>query len=240
MARARAKRASRPNPREDRNLYVEEFQPRKPINLIPKNISQEEYIDALENPKARIVFAVGPAGTGKTMLATLAAVREFEAGKIKKIVITRPNVAVDDNPIGHLPGDILGKMTPWMMPILDHLKEVYSPKEVENMIKNEVIEICPIAFMRGRTFKNAWVIVDEAQGTKSKDTLKAILTRIGEGSKMVVTGDIKQSDFEGSNGLEDFVRRYKPTESIAMITFRHRDIERDEVVKKVLAMYGEQ
>lgn len=213
---------------------------KKKINLIPKNITQEDLICALNDDTQHIVFAVGPAGTGKTMLATMAAIKHLEEGKIDKIIISRPNVAIDDNPIGHLPGDIIGKMAPWMTPILDIFKEVYSVKQVEQMVKNEVIEMVPIAFMRGRTFKNCWVIIDEAQGTKRGDTLKAIMTRIGTNSKMIITGDLRQSDFGSNNGLSDFMERFNhKSKMISMIEFEHRDIERHPVVKEVLKIYGE-
>lgn len=244
MGRARAKRANRGNPREDRNVIpfseIKSLQ-RKNILLIPRNASQEEYISALQNESVNIVFGVGPAGTGKTMLATLAAAKALESGQISKIVITRPNVAVDDNPIGHLPGDLIGKMTPWMLPILDVLKEVYSVKEVLDMMQDEVIEIAPVAFIRGRTFKDAWVIVDEAQGTRTGDTLKAIMTRIGEGSKMVITGDLEQSDFGKSNGLQYFLDRFQdaPSSRIKVINFKRRDVERHPVVREVLSIFND-
>lgn len=241
----RAKRSNRVNPRTERVIPIDSgdtFVRRKKITLVPKNKNQENYIEALQDHNVRLVVAAGPAGTGKSMLAAVSAIKELENGNIDKIIITRPNVAVDDRDIGFLPGDIIEKMAPWMKPILDYFKESYSLPEIKRMIEDERIEICPIAFMRGRTFKNAWVIIDEAQGTQSADTMKAILTRMGENSKMIVTGDINQSDFHGTNGLQDLLKRLhntKTSTAIKVCQFAHRDIERDPIVREVLALYGE-
>lgn len=238
----RAKRAARPNPREDRNNVIE-FRPntirRKKIVLIPRNLTQETYIDALEDDNLPIIVSAGPAGTGKTFLAALAALKAFNEGRYSKIVIARPNRAVDDADIGFLPGDIFKKMLPWMLPILDVFKEYYSTKEVEHMLECEDIEICPIAYIRGRTLKNAFIILDEAQGTTDNSML-AVLTRIGEGSKIVVTGDTRQSDIGERNGLATLVKKIEEKEwkGIKLVNFGHRDVERSEVVKEVLKMFG--
>lgn len=215
---------------------------KRKIELIPRSVNQESYILALEDNRNSIVVATGPAGTGKTMIATLWAIKSFQEGKFDKIVITRPNVAVDDKDIGFLPGDIFKKMAPWMMPILDYFKEYYSPLDVENMIKDEIIEIVPIAYIRGRTFKNAVIIVDEAQGT-TPNSMLSILTRIGEGSKIIVTGDIKQSDRGGHNGLRDLMEKIKQTgrlSHIAMVEFANKDIERHPAVGEILKLYKEE
>jgi phosphate starvation-inducible PhoH-like protein len=245
----RAKRANKANPRVERNLYnvqenvielnLPQQRKRKKVDLLPRNVVQEEYIEALLDDRKHIVFAIGPAGTGKTMLATEAAIKGLNEGKYDKIVITRPNVAVDDKDIGFLPGDILAKMTPWMMPILDVFAEYYSQKEIVHMIEEKVIEIVPIAYIRGRTFKNSLIIVDEAQGTTTNSML-SILTRIGENSKMVVTGDIKQSDRGPTNGLADFLQRFESSDHIELIKFRQQDIERHPVIEEILKLYGEE
>ena len=180
------------------------------------------------------------AGTGKTMLATEAAIKGLNEGKYDKIVITRPNVAVDDKDIGYLPGDILAKMTPWMLPILDVFSEYYSQKEIIDLINEKVIEMVPIAYLRGRTFKGSMVLVDESQGLTAT-SMKAVLTRIGENSKMVVTGDLAQSDRGSSNGLKDFIERletHKPT-GIELVKFNNKQIERHPVIDSILKMYGE-
>lgn len=255
MAKQRAKRANRPNPREDRNYQdaprrssykerannvIELNFPQRPkkqrIDIVPRNLNQEDLVAALEDNSKHIVFAVGPAGCGKTLLATLHAIKSLKAGMVEKIVITRPNVAVDDKDIGYLPGDILKKMTPWMMPILDVFAEYYTQAEIQAMLEENIIEMVPIAFIRGRTFKNAYVLVDEAQGTTANSML-SILTRIGENSKMVVTGDLAQSDRGRDNGLADFLNRFTGSNHIEVIKFAGKDVERHPVVKELLQIY---
>ena len=125
------------------------------MSLIPKSLAQEEYVDLLLNPDKTIVFATGPAGTGKTMMAVLAAIKAYKEGVIQKIIITRPAVGVDDEKHGFLPGTLNEKMEPWTRPIFDVFKEYYSPREIALMLEEETIEISPLAFLRGRTFKNA-------------------------------------------------------------------------------------
>lgn len=212
---------------------------KKQIKLIPKSLNQENYILSLEDNSKPIVVVVGPAGTGKTMLATLWAIKEFEAGSYQKIIISRPNIAVDDKDIGFLPGDIFKKMTPWLLPILDIFKEYYSKQELEYMLKEEILEISPIAYIRGRTFKNSVVIIDEAQGT-TPNSMLSILTRIGENSKMIITGDLKQTDRGGENGLRGFIEKIKSrkeTEYISLIEFSERDIERHPAVREIISLY---
>ena len=169
----RAKRASRANPREERNYQnykkptlvdlsspSNRIQKKRNVEIVPRNVSQENLLLALSDKKKDIVFATGPAGTGKTHLATLCAIKALKAGEIEKIVITRPNVAVDDKDIGFLPGDVNQKMLPWMMPIFDQLEEYYTKQDITNMLENGMIEIVPVAFIRGRTFKSSMLIFD--------------------------------------------------------------------------------
>ena len=150
-------------------MRIEQFQrspqTRQRIKLLPKNLAQEAYIEALEDPSINMVFALGYAGSGKTYLATLYAIQQLQSRAVSKVVITRPNIAVDDKDIGFLPGDILKKMAPWTKPVLDVFEEHFGMKEIAHMIEEGTIELVPVAYLRGRTFKNAIVILDEAQNT---------------------------------------------------------------------------
>jgi phosphate starvation-inducible protein PhoH and related proteins len=249
----RAKRANKPNPREDRNFYQpgpydREFRhdenprhSRKKVQINPRNLAQEEYVDCLYDPSRYIVFAMGPAGCGKTLLATLYAIHGLQSGDYDKIIITRPAVSVDEQH-GFLPGDLNAKMQPWVLPILDVFKEHYSVQQVERLILDEKIEVAPLAYMRGRTFKNAIILADEMQNA-TPSQMKMVLTRIGEGSRMVVTGDLRQHDrgFE-QNGLKDFLLRLHTahSQSIAVVEFGSTDIERHPVIEEVLALYGDE
>lgn len=215
---------------------------KKSVNLIPKTLKQEEYINLLTDPDKLIVFATGPAGTGKTMLAVLAAVRAYKAGEVKRIVITRPAVGVDDEKHGFLPGDLNAKMEPWTRPIIDYISEYYSPKDIARMLDDQIIEISPLAFMRGRTFKDAFIIADEMQNA-TPSQMKMLLTRLGDGSKMAVTGDTRQADrSDNDNGLLNFqnlVADYKKCKYIGGVEFGGQDIRRHPAVVEVLKIYKE-
>jgi phosphate starvation-inducible PhoH-like protein len=214
---------------------------RRTIQLIPKSLNQETYIDLLQNPQRLIVYAAGPAGTGKTMLAVLAALKAFRAGECSKIVITRPAVGVDDEQHGFLPGTLNQKMEPWTRPIFDIIEEYYRPQEVSRLLEEKYIEIAPLAYMRGRTFKNSWIIADEMQNA-TPSQMKMLLTRLGENSKMVVTGDTQQADRRAKdNGLLDFQKLVKNFDSqyIAGVEFAVRDVRRHPAVSEVLKLYGE-
>ena len=221
------------------NQYVQQ---RKTVHLIPKSLNQEYYIELLTNQTKHIVFATGPAGTGKTMLAMQAGVKAFKEGQVSKIILTRPAVGVDDERHGFLPGDINAKMEPWTRPLFDVIQEYYSPREVARMLEEQVIEISPLAFMRGRTFKGSWVVADEMQNA-TPGQIKMLLTRLGEGSKIVVTGDTRQADRSDSdNGLLDFkglVERYQQSKYVAGVEFERKDIARHPAVKEILDIYGE-
>jgi len=236
--KARNKRNNRSN---NNVVNIDDYKTRtksrtKKVEIIPRNEAQEDYIFAIED--FRVVFGVGPAGTGKTLLATLMAIKALKSGEVDKIVITRPAVSVDEQH-GFLPGDLIAKMAPWTRPIFDVFEEYYHPKQLSGMIEDGMIEIAPLAYMRGRTFKNSFIIFDEAQNA-TQSQMKMVLTRIGEGSRMVITGDLNQHDrgFE-SNGLKDFIRRTNTSDNIEIINFTESDIERDDVVADVLEIYGE-
>ena len=213
----------------------------KHVQIIPKSIAQEEYLDLLENDNINIAFAMGPAGTGKTMLGVLAAINALKTGQCDKLVITRPAVSVDEQH-GFLPGTLVEKMAPWTRPIFDVMEEYWSPQQIEFMVGDNVIEIAPLAYMRGRTFKNAWIIADEMQNA-TPSQMKMLLTRIGENSKIVVTGDLAQHDrgYE-NNGLKDFCNLLKSKRSsmIGVVEFSKRDVERHPAVSEVLDIYGDE
>lgn len=208
------------------------------VEMLPRNTAQETYVEALL--EKRMVFAVGPAGTGKTLLAVLRAIKALREQEVTRIILTRPAVSVDEKH-GFLPGDLNAKMEPWTRPIFDVFEEYYGLIETKRMLEEGVIEIAPLGFMRGRTFKHAYVIADEMQNA-TPDQTKMLLTRIGEGSSMVLTGDLKQHDrgFD-KNGLKDFLERFAANRktSMAVCTFGREHIERDELVAEVLDVYGE-
>ena len=208
--------------------------------VIPKSENQKNYNRALYSISKPMVFAIGPAGTGKTMLACYAAVSGYNDKTFKKIVLTRPVVSVEED-IGYLPGTLEEKMDPWTRPIMDVFSEFYSQGDIQYMIKEKIIEICPLAYMRGRTFKNAFVIADEMQNS-TPNQMKMLLTRVGEGCKMVVTGDPKQHDRKyEDNGLIDICSRLKGShhKRIECITFDFADIERSALVRDILEIYGD-
>ena len=214
-------------------------QKRKP-QIYPKNLNQETYLLKLRDPEKKIVFAIGPAGTGKTMLAVQWAVEQLQQGAIDRIIITRPAVSVDEEH-GFLPGDLNEKMAPWTKPIFDVIQESYNQREINRMVEEGIIETSPLAYMRGRTFKNAVVIADEMQNT-TPSQMKMLLTRLGTDSKMIVTGDLNQADRPKENGLLDFLKlfdNFKTRRFVDLCEFTVSDVERHEAVKEILAIYGD-
>jgi phosphate starvation-inducible PhoH-like protein len=204
----------------------------------PRTQNQKKYVEYLTNPKVSIVGGVGPAGSGKTLFACHAAVSALKSGNVDKIVITRPLISVDEEELGFLPGSITNKMDPWTRPIFDILGEFYSTNQIKSMVENRIVEISPLAYMRGRTFKRSFIIADEMQNS-SPNQMLMMLTRIGEDSKLVITGDLKQSDRSGINGLLDFTEKLKSSEDslIKIIELNNVDVQRSLVVSHILDIY---
>ena len=237
----RSERDPRFNTQQPNLIEVKQFFRKKPqVHIVPRNLAQETYLELLKNPKKYIVFAIGPAGTGKTMLGVQMAIKQLQEGVINKIIITRPAVSVDEEH-GFLPGTLNQKMEPWTRPIMDVFQEYYHPREITEMLDDGTIEISPLAYMRGRTFKNAFVVADEMQNA-TPSQMKMLLTRLGENSRMVVTGDLNQADRPKENGLLDFVKLFESTDThryVDMAWFDSTHIERHIVVKEVLSIYKE-
>ena len=187
------------------------------------------------------MIAYGPAGTGKTLFATESGVRHFFMETYEKLIFTRPSVSVDED-LGFLPGTLEEKMAPWIRPIYDILNQFFTPKEIQMLIDEKTIEIAPLGYMRGRTFKNAWIVADEMQNS-TVSQMKMLLTRLGENSRLVITGDLEQFDRNYEfNGLDDFLKRFlqraQSESAIKTFKFNREDIQREEVVKEVLDIYG--
>jgi len=219
---------------------IKQFTKKQIVNIIPRNKNQETYVLTLLDEQKDIVFGIGPAGTGKTLLAVQVAVKLFKEGKVDKIIVTRPAVSVDED-LGHLPGTLEEKMAPWTRPIFDVLKEYFNARELQGMIEEGIIEISPLAYMRGRTFKNSFILADEMQNA-TPNQMKMLLTRLGEGAMMAVTGDLNQADRLKDNGLIDFTRRLEKFNQpcLEVVRFNQGDIERHNAVKAVLNVYGDE
>jgi phosphate starvation-inducible PhoH-like protein len=205
----------------------------------PRNKSQEKYYRELNKKTNKIIVATGPAGTGKTLMCTEHAIKQFLLGTCDKLIFTRPSVSVDEE-LGFLPGTLEEKMAPWIRPIYDILYNFIHPSEVTKLIEDKLIEISPLGFMRGRTFKNCWIIADEMQNS-TPGQMKMLLTRLGENSRLAITGDLEQHDrYNEINGLDDFLNKFKGkrSDSISSVEFDKNDIEREKVVKEVLEIYS--
>jgi len=222
--------------------YLKEPTKKNRVEIIPRSLNQEHYLSLLLDSKKSIVIATGPAGTGKTLLAMMAAIKALKERQITKIILTRPAVGVEDEKHGFLPGTLQQKMEPWTKPLFDVLHEYYTTRDTQSMLENDIIEICPLAFMRGRTFKNCYIIADEMQNA-TPNQMKMLLTRIGENSRILVTGDVRQTDRkEGENGLLDFrklLAEYEDSKYVSSIQFNNKDIERHPAVEEILNIYGE-
>lgn len=242
MSRNRAQKAQRRMiPVENTINFNQAQRQQRPrsIDLVPRTRNQERLIMALQDASQHIVVTVGPAGTGKTYLAMLAAVRAFREGECERIVLTRPAVSVEDEQHGFLPGSLTAKMEPWTRPLLDVLREYYRPQDILDMIEDQTVEIAPLGFMRGRTFKNSWIIADEMQNATPAQC-KMLMTRIGAGSRIVITGDIEQADrSHGDNGLMDLVSRLdkNTVKGMAVCKLESRDVQRHEIITSILKLY---
>jgi len=213
---------------------------KRPVQLIPKSVNQENYILALLDEETDIVVVTGPAGTGKTYLAMLTAIKAMRNGECDRIILSRPAIGVDDEKHGFLPGDINQKMEPWTRPLLDVLREFYTTKEIAHMLEEQIVEIAPLAFCRGRNFKHSWVVLDEAQNA-TPGQLKMIMTRIGVGSKIVITGDIEQADRKtADNGLLDLQNRLRKgvIPGLQLCKFELKDVQRHKIIEHVLNLYS--
>lgn len=211
------------------------------IDLRPRTRAQENLVLQLLDLDTTITVAVGPAGTGKSYLAMLAAMQALRAGHCQRIILTRPAVTVEDENHGFLPGDLIHKMEPWTRPLLDIMKEFYHSRDIVRMINDEIIEISPLAYMRGRTFKNSWIVADEMQNA-TPNQVKMLLTRIGENSRIVVTGDVEQTDRTNvNNGLLDLCNRLEKRKvpGLAVCRLGSKDVQRHPIIHDVLMLYGQ-
>jgi phosphate starvation-inducible PhoH-like protein len=202
-------------------------------NIRAKSPRQQQFIDALEEASA--VVALGPAGTGKTFIAIAKAVEALDAGAIRRIVLCRPAVEAGEN-LGYLPGDICAKLAPYLRPIYDALSDRLGGKRLKHLLADDTIEIAPVAFMRGRTLTNAFVLVDEAQNC-TYGQLKLLLTRLGPGSTLVIAGDPEQSDLlPGISGLGEIAHRLEPLDGVAVVRMTADDVVRHPLVAEMLSV----
>ncbi len=213
----------------------------------PRTDNQKKYLEYLNHDNTPIVLGVGPAGCGKTMFACLQAIQELKAGNVNKIILTRPIVPVEEEELGFLPGNLVKKMDPWTRPIFDIFSEFYQQHDIENMIHCGILEISPLAYMRGRTFKRSFIIADEMQNSTPNQMLM-LTTRIGDNSKLVITGDLKQSDRTLNNGLLDIIeklkiyknssKKSKKSANVELIELDSSDIQRSPIVSQILEIYN--
>ncbi len=205
----------------------------KPVKC--KTIGQKEYVSAMK--ANTITFGVGPAGTGKTYLAVCLAVAAYKGKQVEKIILTRPAVEAGEK-LGFLPGDLQTKVDPYLRPLYDALQEMFGSETYAKLMEKGVIEVAPLAYMRGRTLSNAFVILDEAQNA-TREQMKMFLTRLGEGSKMVVTGDLTQTDLPDgkTSGLKQAIVLLKDLEDIAVCMLTEKDVVRHPLVMRIVRAY---
>ncbi|HBK02523.1 MAG TPA: phosphate starvation-inducible protein PhoH [Clostridiales bacterium] len=205
----------------------------KPVKC--KTVGQKIYVDEIK--KNTVVFGVGPAGTGKTYLAVAMAVSALKNKEVEKIILTRPAVEAGER-LGYLPGDLQSKVDPYLRPLYDALQEMLGLESYLRLLERGIIEIAPLAYMRGRTLNNSYVILDEAQNT-TKEQMKMFLTRMGEGSRMIITGDVTQIDLpaEKKSGLKHAVSILKNVEGIGIVNLSYKDVVRHPLVMKIIKAY---
>lgn len=205
--------------------------------LYAKSVNQKKYVELLK--KKDLVFSIGPAGTGKTYIPVLYALSLLKNGDINKIILTRPAVEAGES-LGFLPGDLKEKVDPYLQPLYDALNEVLGMDQVDDLMERKVIEVAPLAYMRGRTLSDAFIILDEAQNTTSQQ-MKMFLTRLGTNSKMVVTGDITQIDLpnNATSGLIQVVHMLRDIRGVGVIEFHTADVVRHPIVQEILRKYEE-
>jgi len=226
----------KPKPRT-RRVKTKHDDQKKSIELVPRNTNQQSYLDALKTSDQVIVF--GPAGTGKTYCVATFAANQYHLKNVHKIVITRPHVAVGKD-IGYLPGTLEEKCAPWALPVIDVLEKHLTKGVVETGLKNQNIEVAPLALMRGRSFEDTFVIVDEAQNITLPE-LKMLVTRIGEGSKLVLNGDVQQSDLKEADGLTKLVHYAKKYMlPIPIIEFTIDDVVRSDICREWIKVFTEE
>lgn len=234
---ARAQDRQMTLPAMDRPQGVRQIATRKKT-VEARSPTQNAYIRAMEDNE--LVFGIGPAGTGKTFLAVAYAAQLLEQGRIERIILSRPAVEAGER-LGFLPGDMKEKVDPYLRPLYDSLYEMISPEKVDRHLQSGVIEVAPLAFMRGRTLTHSVAILDEAQNTTAMQ-MKMFLTRLGEGSRMIVTGDPSQVDLPGgvTSGLREASRVLSGVEGVAMVRFNSADVVRHELVARIVAAYDAQ
>jgi phosphate starvation-inducible PhoH-like protein len=205
--------------------------------IAPKTVTQKAYVDAIRN--STVTFGIGPAGTGKTYLAMAMAVAALHEHEVARIILTRPAVEAGEN-LGFLPGDLMAKVDPYLRPLFDALYDMLDPDKANNLMERGTIEVAPLAFMRGRTLNDSFIILDEAQNT-TPEQMQMFLTRLGFGSKVVVTGDVTQIDLpRGSrSGLVHVREVLSNIDSITFIEFDHQDVVRHKLVQRIVEAYKE-
>ena len=202
----------------------------------PKTLGQKEYLNAIRNNA--ITFGVGPAGTGKTYLAVAMAVKAFKAKDVSRIVLTRPAVEAGEK-LGFLPGDLQQKVDPYLRPLYDGLFDMLGAETYERLVEKQIIEVAPLAYMRGRTLDDSFIILDEAQNT-SREQMKMFLTRMGFGSKVVITGDVTQIDLPADkvSGLKEAMKVLRDVEGVAVCKLTKEDVVRHVMVQRIIEAYA--